>query len=80
MLELYIRPLSELPIKNVSQQKQNIIIEKVNAILTAKTNDKQTTVLERELNALVFIGRPLRQDQTLPAGRPPRSQPPRQIP
>jgi adenine-specific DNA-methyltransferase len=56
ILELYIRPLSEIPIKNVSPAKQRPIIDLVERILTAKQRDAKadTGVLEQKLDKLVY--------------------------
>jgi type I restriction-modification system DNA methylase subunit len=56
VLELYIRPLSEIPIKRVSSQKQKPIIGLVDRILATKQRDSkaETSELEREIDRLVY--------------------------
>jgi adenine-specific DNA-methyltransferase len=56
MLELYIRPLSEIPIKSVSPIKQQPIIGLVERILAAKQGDAEadTAALEREIDELLY--------------------------
>jgi len=54
MLELYIRPLSELPIKKANEHIQQIIIERVEKILSAKSKKINTTSLEKEIDVLVY--------------------------
>ena len=57
MLELYIRPLSEIPIKSVSPVKQRPIIGLVERILAAKQRNAEADVrtLEREIDQLVYV-------------------------
>ena len=56
VLELYIRPLSEIPIKHVLPQKQKPIVGLVDRILAAKQCDVEadTSALEREIDEMVF--------------------------
>ncbi len=54
-LELYIRPLSEIPIKITDKEKQQPIVALVSRILSAKTSDCNADIkeMEGELNSLV---------------------------
>jgi len=56
MLELYQKPLSEIPIKLVSAQEQNPFVAIVDKILAAKQRDAEadTSGLEREIDDLVY--------------------------
>jgi type I restriction-modification system DNA methylase subunit len=55
-LELYIRPLSEIPIKRISPVEQEPFIKLVDRILLAKQRDAGADVsaLEREIDELVY--------------------------
>jgi type I restriction-modification system DNA methylase subunit len=56
MLELYQQPLSEIPIKRISEEKQRPFIKLVDRILAAKNRDPKadTTAWEREIDRLVY--------------------------
>jgi len=56
MLELYQKPLSQIPIKKVSIEQQQPFIKKVNQILAAKKNNQKadTSKLEAEIDQLVY--------------------------
>jgi type I restriction-modification system DNA methylase subunit len=56
MLELYQKPLSEIPIKVISPQEQEPFISSVDKILAAKRRDPEanTSTLEREIDGLVY--------------------------
>lgn len=56
MLELYIRPLSEIPIKLGLEAKQESIIKLVNKILETKSQNPNadTSDLEREIDQIVY--------------------------
>lgn len=56
VLELYIRPLSEIPVRTVLPQKQRPIVGLVDRILAAKQRDMEADVsaLEREIDQLVY--------------------------
>ena len=56
MLELYQKPLSEIPIKRISPDEQKPFIKLVDRILSAKLRDAKadTSALEREINELVY--------------------------
>lgn len=56
MLELYQKPLSEIPIKHISPDKQKPFIRLVDRILAAKARDASADVsgLEREIDELVY--------------------------
>jgi len=56
MLELYQKPLSEIPIKKISDDEQKPFIKLVERILTAKRGDPQadTSAWEREIDQLVY--------------------------
>ncbi len=56
MLELYQKPLSEIPIKRISLAEQKPFVELVDRILEAKRGDHQgdTTNLERQVDQLVY--------------------------
>jgi adenine-specific DNA-methyltransferase len=55
-LELYIRPLSEIPIKRIAPDEQKPFIKLVDRILAVKQRDAEadTSVLEREIDELVY--------------------------
>jgi adenine-specific DNA-methyltransferase len=55
-LELYIRPLSDIPIKRTAPTKQTPIINLVDRILAAKAKaaDADVSKLEREIDELVY--------------------------
>ena len=54
-LELYQKPLSEIPIKRVSSEVQNSIIKIVDEIITHKKTDSRydTSVLEQKIDTIV---------------------------
>ncbi len=56
MLELYYKPLSEIPIKKISLEEQNPFINLADQILTAKKANPEadTTALEAEIDQLVY--------------------------
>src|SRR5438105_2248460 len=56
MLELYQKPLSEIPIKEISSQEQKPFIALVDRILAAKQRNAKadTSGLEREIDELVY--------------------------
>jgi adenine-specific DNA-methyltransferase len=56
MLELYQKPLSEIPIKVISLQEQKPFIALVDRILAAKQRDAEadTSALEREIDKFVY--------------------------
>lgn len=56
MLELYQKPLTEIPVKRVSVREQRSFIDKVDRILAAKQRDAKadTSALEREIDELVY--------------------------
>jgi adenine-specific DNA-methyltransferase len=56
MLELYQKPLSEIPIKCISASEQKPFIGLVDKILTGRKSDPEadTTKLEREIDRLVY--------------------------
>lgn len=56
MLELYQKPLSEIPIKRITPDEQQPFIELVDRILAAKQGDAKanTSALEREIDELVY--------------------------
>jgi adenine-specific DNA-methyltransferase len=56
MLELYQKPLSEIPVKRIPRDKQKPLITLVDKILSAKQRDAEadTTSLEREIDRLVY--------------------------
>jgi hypothetical protein len=56
MLELYQKPLSEIPIKRIAPDEQKPYIKLVERILAAKQRDAEadTSALEREIDELVY--------------------------
>jgi adenine-specific DNA-methyltransferase len=56
MLELYQKPLSEIPIKRISPDEQKPFIKLIDRILAAKQRDAEadTSALEREIDELVY--------------------------
>lgn len=56
MLELYQKPLSQIPIKEVSAETQKPLIELADKILAAKSSDPNadTSILEHEVDGLVY--------------------------
>jgi len=56
MLELYQKPLSEIPIKRIPREEQKSFVALVDKILTAKkaNRDANTAALEREIDQLVY--------------------------
>jgi adenine-specific DNA-methyltransferase len=65
MLELYQKPLTEIPVKRVSKSEQNPFIETVDKILAAKRRDPKadTTTLEQQIDRLVYQLYDLTQDE-----------------
>ena len=55
-LELYQKPLSEIPIKKIKQSEQKVFIDLVDRILAAKQRNPEvdTSALEREIDRLVY--------------------------
>jgi adenine-specific DNA-methyltransferase len=55
-LELYQKPLSEVPIKRIGTDEQKPFIKLVDRILAAKQRDAEadTSALEREIDELVY--------------------------
>ena len=55
-LELYQKPLSEIPIKKATQSQQQQIVALVDQILAIKKTDSNadTSALEREIDGLVY--------------------------
>ena len=55
-MELYQKPLSEIPIKKASPDIQNSIIEKVDVIIALKkaNPDNDTSSLERQIDTIVY--------------------------
>ena len=56
MLELYQKPLTEIPIKRIPKNRQKTFIDLVDQILTAKkpNYEADTTMLESEIDRLVY--------------------------
>lgn len=56
MLELYAKPLSEIPIKLISPEDQELFIELVDEIILSKQDDSSadTSSLENEIDQLVY--------------------------
>ena len=54
MLELYQQPLSEIPIKEVSKSIQSNIASFADKIITLKFDDNATSVLEKQIDNLVY--------------------------
>ena len=54
MLELYQKPLSEIPIKVIDKQKQQSFVDIVNKIIELKEEEKDTTVLEVKLDNMIY--------------------------
>lgn len=54
MLELYQKPLSEIPIKDVSITVQSKFANISDQIITLKLLDKDTSVIEQHLDNLVY--------------------------
>ncbi len=54
MLELYQKPLSEIPIKTISKQKQKPFEVLVDKIMNLKAQDQDTTELENEIDVMVY--------------------------
>jgi len=56
MLELYQKPLSEIPIKKISESKQKPFIKLVHQILEKKKDNPKadTEDLEREIDKMVY--------------------------
>lgn len=53
-LELYIRPLSEIPIKRFDKAIQHRITEIVEKIIESGSNNRQILVYEKDLNEIVY--------------------------
>ena len=54
MLELYQQPLSEIPIKEVSKTIQSTLGTLATKIISLKSEDKDTVVLEKQIDHLVY--------------------------
>lgn len=56
LLELYAKPLSEIPIKLISPEDQELFIELVDEIILSKQDDSSadTSSLENEIDQLVY--------------------------
>ncbi len=56
MLELYSKPLSEIPIKKIGKDGQTVFVDLVNEILHKKEHnpDSDTTSLEQKIDQLVY--------------------------
>ena len=54
MLELYQKPLSEIPIKVISKQDQQPFISMVDKIIKQKENNENTTDLEIKLDNMIY--------------------------
>jgi adenine-specific DNA-methyltransferase len=56
MLELYQKPLTEIPIKRISANQQKPFVVLVDRILAAKQRDAKadTSALQREIDRLVY--------------------------
>ena len=63
VLELYAKPLNEIPIK--IPQNMDVFIDLVNSIIEAKMNDKKTTIMEKELDIHVYHLYDLSYDEVL---------------
>ena len=54
MLELYQQPLSEIPIKEVSKKIQSVLATLTTKIISLKSENKDTSLLEQEIDNLVY--------------------------
>ena len=54
MLELYQKPLSEIPIAKAKAKQQNVIVEIVDQILQKKEQKEDTTHLENQIDLMVY--------------------------
>ena len=56
MLELYQKPLSEIPIKRISKKEQEPFITLVDKVLDAKEKNSEadTTKLENQIDQMVY--------------------------
>ncbi len=56
LLELYAKPLSEIPVKLISLQEQKVFVELVNQIISSKQSNisKDTSTYENEIDLLVY--------------------------
>ena len=56
ILELIVKPLSEIPIKKISEDEQKPFVKLVDRVLAAKCANPQadTSVLEREIDQMVY--------------------------
>ena len=65
MLELYQKPLTEIPVKRVSAKEQKPFVDLVDRILLAKQRDpvSDTTLLGQEIDRLVYVLYDLTEDE-----------------
>ena len=54
MLELYQKPLSEIPIAKAKEEQQNVIVEIVDQILQKKKQKEETKLLENQIDLMVY--------------------------
>jgi len=54
MLELYQKPLSEIPIAKAKDKQQNVIVEIVDQILQKKEHKEETIHLENQIDLMVY--------------------------
>lgn len=54
MLELYFEPLQFIPIKKCNYPTQQIFIEKANKIISLKSESKETSAIEQQIDNLVY--------------------------
>ena len=54
MLELYQQPLSEIPIKEVSKEIQSKLSSFAAKIILLKSQDRDTTDLEKQIDNIVY--------------------------
>ena len=54
MMELYAKPLKEVPIKEISIDKQQPFIEVVDNIISMKKDGINTDALERKLDTMIY--------------------------
>jgi adenine-specific DNA-methyltransferase len=71
ILELYKKPISEIPIKKVPEPDQKPFVKLVNKILDAKVDDPRadTRVLEREIDQMVYDLYGLTEDEIAIVGK-----------
>ena len=53
-LELYGTPLSEIPIKEINKEEQQPFVDKANKIISLKNDGKDTSLLENDINQMVY--------------------------